>query len=785
MRRRQNHGQLTKSLAVQLDDLEQSLARSALIWLCIAQRPLRAHELWIAMQLEPLQDAKLIEQLVSGSQSLDDKQAAANLKDLLGDAVTTQPEDSNESKILVACADQGLFTMRGHLHDQNGVHPRLSFSSSEAHLVSANACMTLCSATTLHLANVHEESIVSPLVMYAWTYWRTHLSLSGHQLSDQAVAECFNTMVHRVCIDASVFLLGLNAFFTSPIGLSATENHRDCFASILEVQTALECLNIALADLVQDHDHSTALSTAYTLGHGARPPVLLCADIARGLGRICVALSLTPIYEAFLEQYDNNSSPFDVLAHLTSWMEAVASYPKWKELSESQRLDAFDISNPSAPGSNVAQRIRQRRTKMVSDEPLPQDNKEKRLAAVTKIKKPPGVSSTRWFISGIIYKIGPLTASGLQSQPQPSSSFAAVPLYMYSFDPPIPLLQRFIPSLRHHPSSLPSSSMRNHWSRTKPALLSDGPGVALLHCGAAVLAHHVRRMLVPWLGAWVRDDPLEDLRMARGNPDFFLDEALAVPSCARLALMHLQKWAFDLAAALLVRLVTAANGRVPPRLLRATGLSPLLLERGMSVAKVCYLAWTLAAAEYMFARTLSALAFALAFAKLGPLSPAGSANRAALALVLRKHPAGAALSACQVVLYTTYGIVPTALGAVACAARGRPGLLVVLGALGGGVWSVLRYRARLFILLEMSSMFVVIGCVAVLFGLLALEVLADPLGVRVSAARARSSAEVLRRALPPGAEERIEILRRKPLVHEARQEEASSQSKSAADTRML
>ncbi|EOO00294.1 hypothetical protein UCRPA7_4223 [Phaeoacremonium minimum UCRPA7] len=297
--------------------------------------------------------------------------------------------------------------------------------------------------------------------------------------------------------------------------------------------------------------------------------------------------------------------------------------------------------------------------------------------------------------------------------------------------------------------------MANLWRRTNPALFRDGYRTAFLQFGIAVLVHHIRRILVPWLGAWMYNDPLEGLRLARGNPEVFLDEMLDF-SWPWLAFMYIQKWAFDLAGAYLAGLLVLTNGRLPWRFRAQPQASPLLPKRAMATAKVCYLAWMLACAEYMFARTLSTVSFGIAYAKLGLLSPANSANRAALDLVLRKHWSKAPLNACQLVAYTARGVIPMVVGAVANAARGRPGLLLALSTLGGGVWMVIRYRSRFFIALEMSSMFVVIGCAAVLFALLGREFVADPLGLGVSTAMARRSGNMLREAV------QVERLKRAP-----------------------
>ena len=208
----QDHGQVRVRLAKldeHLNEAEQSLARSALMWLHVAQRPLCAHELWMALQIEASQDIERIERLVTESGHVKGQSAVASLQALIGDLVTIRPGNADGSEMHVSCCDHGVFSILNHIQDeaQAGQHTsRLSFATPEAHLLASDVCMKICSATTLRLAHVHDNSTDSSLIIYAWNYWSTHLSSSGFQLSNQDVASRFNEMATRVCTDASMFL---------------------------------------------------------------------------------------------------------------------------------------------------------------------------------------------------------------------------------------------------------------------------------------------------------------------------------------------------------------------------------------------------------------------------------------------------------------------------------------------------------------------------------------------------------------------------------------------------
>src|SRR5512142_1270976 len=86
-----NHGRLRAQLAALLaahpGDADLLLVRSALMWLCVAARPLLAHELWIALRVEESLDLEHIERLLSEPGYVDDRAAVASLRKLLGGLV--------------------------------------------------------------------------------------------------------------------------------------------------------------------------------------------------------------------------------------------------------------------------------------------------------------------------------------------------------------------------------------------------------------------------------------------------------------------------------------------------------------------------------------------------------------------------------------------------------------------------------------------------------------------------------------------------------------------------
>ena len=72
---------------------------------------------------------------------------------------------------------------------------------------------------------------------------------------------------------------------------------------------------------------------------------------------------------------------------------------------------------------------------------------------------------------------------------------------------------------------------------------------------------------------------------------------------------------------------------------------------------------------------------------------------------------------------------------------------------------LLRYRRIFFIALQISEMFVAIGYLLVGMGVLARELVADPLGLAASTTAARKRGLRARSVFPRGAAERERLLR--------------------------
>ncbi|EJT68704.1 hypothetical protein GGTG_13731, partial [Gaeumannomyces tritici R3-111a-1] len=139
----------------------------------------------------------------------------------------------------------------------------------------------------------------------------------------------------------------------------------------------------------------------------------------------------------------------------------------------------------------------------------------------------------------------------------PSSSLAALALQVQHVHHPFQALGAPPPTTcRSAPDSALSVGTLRLWTDCKAVTLAGGccggyRSTALL-LAAALLLNHARRVLLPWLGAYVHAHPVESLRVARSRPDLLVEETLAATDGAAVAFMYCQRAAFDAAGAFLM-----------------------------------------------------------------------------------------------------------------------------------------------------------------------------------------------------------------------------------------
>ncbi|KAH8885336.1 hypothetical protein GQ53DRAFT_696245 [Thozetella sp. PMI_491] len=813
------------------------------MWLSVAQRPLRAHEVWVALQVADSRDMEHIERLLTDPAYADDQKAAASLENLLHRLVALTPDVEDPRRVVAALCDAELQTFLHHLGAEDGsdMLRSLAFSSAQAHAMAASVAMVICSVTALRLAHVHDRNSASGLVLYAWNHWSAHLAVSGISLAHESAAGLVESMIYGVCIDILAFLLSLNDFITGPIDFPATDNRPEWAVRVKHIQDILERPLVLLSSVTKYEGYASSLQSARqtfdawkysggpspapgktesgsvpflentgllvplraaeskvetlridkvlrdaepALGRGDRQLVRAFAEISRSLRCLAVALAPAPIYDQLLNQHTAPWSPLDVLVNAANWMEAVASYPFWNEMPQESAYDPLLITDTNDANYEAAALVLGR---LQSGLGRPKKSTP-RLPASRSFQFHAGLSRPRWLVASFLDKVKAprgqttFTINDLRLLRQRTSSFQSFPAEMQAGGDSLRFLYRLVPnslrrlyhrrvapffasgffqSIDEFSSGLFTGGVAQNWPLLKSAILADGYRTAGVYFGIAVLLHQIRRMLLPWLCAYMWYSPLEDLRVALSNPDFFLEEALSF-SWTWALFMYGQKLVCDVAGGLAMGLLILNNGRVPAETIETLRDSPSLIpyfERFMEVCKVGYIAWAFATIEYVLARAINTYSFGIAYWKL--LS-GGDVEHLALGNILKENWTKLPLNAWQMFYYLRSAVWPLLWSSVLCAVLGQPGLLAIVLTTVGGVWAILKYRSKVFIALEVSGFFIALGLAALSGILLLVEFVDDPVGLKASTTRMRKRGNKARKDLPPGANARTQILSRRP-----------------------
>ena len=255
------------------------LVQSALMWLLVSQRPLRAHELWIALRIQELKDPEDIVRLCAEGRSThtDEREAASFLQSLLGEVITLAEDPSSRDGIRVAfrsseahASISGVFETTARDSELSS----LSFTVSEAHKVLAGVCMSVCSATTLYMGYPRKDNEASSLMLYSWSHWSTHLALSGCSVGDTGVLRTVDSMIYSICADTLALLVSLSDFITSPISFPSAMDWMESAEKVQQVQVSLENPLLLLATVVRGDQYPQSRQDAHPASELFRDPML-------------------------------------------------------------------------------------------------------------------------------------------------------------------------------------------------------------------------------------------------------------------------------------------------------------------------------------------------------------------------------------------------------------------------------------------------------------------------------------------------------------------------------
>lgn len=523
------------------------------------------------------------------------------------------------------------------------------------------------------------------------------------------------------------------------------------------------------------------------------------SEIAQGLRHVCLSLAHPTLYGVLLRGLDDKISPMHILAKTAELMDKITAYARCEERRSGNRTGAdepfqvLDCTSESYFNSSLVRHYLS--DHYDSEGALSCDVcKAVRITSTGFVNKPESISNARWYAAMTVTWLKGLVApnsdnaianSSWHSFDPTTSSFSCLPSHIYM--PPRDLLQ-YVGCLEGGPVNLVFEFVQNRlvqlyhwkrepnlrllsldpvtcyssladrisWSQLRSALLSSGYRAALIQAMAAIVLYHVRRFFAPWLGAFLFPNPMDDFRLAISRPEVLLQETLS-STWTDACFSFLQRCLFDIAALVIMNVVSVNNGRPPIDVLsRPTARQDAL----MCLAKILCWFYGFVTLEYIFCRGLNAVSLLVSVAKLVTCGQDGHlALLAAIQAYLTEVPV--------VVLMTRYYIyhafVPVIKGSTSSTLHGHASVLCALTALVSGVGAALQLRWKLgFLWLELSNFSAVLVMFVIVILILGYEFVRDPVGIEDSTAWARKRAEEAQESL--GHEDlmkRLEVIRRK------------------------
>ncbi|EXV04594.1 hypothetical protein X797_002275 [Metarhizium robertsii] len=243
-------------------------------------------------------------------------------------------------------------------------------------------------------------------------------------------------------------------------------------------------------------------------------------------------------------------------------------------------------------------------------------------------------------------------------------------------------------------------------------IFRNGPFGAVLFVLAATLANHVRRVLVPWLGQFIWWHAIENMKLARSSPHYFVEESLSFTWSEVLF------WVCCTVIGCFV-LTGIQNGLVSEEGTSShqkdTSSTPLLAldgerEVALGIHDMLCMAMSLTLMEGYYTQACFSAAYMYALSRL--VVYGGAVERAFLWSCISERWLHAVFQ-CGLVLYWAYvHFLPTARSIARATGAGKPAMGMVHGIIWGGTAYLVRYSNKYFLFLELSDMLVTLGWMA-------------------------------------------------------------------------
>jgi hypothetical protein len=394
---------------------ERKRISSALFWLCVKMRSMTTSELLTLALLEDRYDSLTLDD-VDGPQKTDVR-AAEELKELLG--ATIEIVDAGGGVFTVQICNSTLrdFLMREQVGIKVAADERVdapfTFTRSEAEAHCARICMSICSVSTLRLAERPRLLGQAHVLEYAWQFWAHHFNNSSHNLRKISMVKSFDSMLLFTVTDSLSMMESLAHFLNHRLQMSRGSS-MESLEAVRSTQIAQEAIAKSLRQLVtisQSLPLSRALQsqrdtqerransgrisplrnrfgpfrqaaaylaksnrektdlTSLQIDRFLPPSNLLpedassaLADLARGLRLVTATIAVNPVYgEKGVLSGSSNFTPVTALVHISNLFELAASFSFWPQKSVSLSVDPlsyFDLpsGDPFAKHAVVVRR---------------------------------------------------------------------------------------------------------------------------------------------------------------------------------------------------------------------------------------------------------------------------------------------------------------------------------------------------------------------------------------------------------------------------------------------
>ncbi|KAK0624249.1 hypothetical protein B0T14DRAFT_565536 [Immersiella caudata] len=266
----------------------------------------------------------------------------------------------------------------------------------------------------------------------------------------------------------------------------------------------------------------------------------------------------------------------------------------------------------------------------------------------------------------------------------------------------------------------------------KTALLASGYRTSLAYLITAILLNHLGCTFTPWLASYIWNTPLEDLRLARSNPDVFLSELLSTP-WTLLFLGPIKRYLttrlFDITTRFAVRSTpTTTHSTFRASLTRGTAtLFSLSLHLSNIEYTITLLLHTTATLLSLFSLLTGPPVYQQALYQIlsGTFPDRSISSHPQLTI----PPLHSVLKILYIAVFLSWNIlfevIPLTFESLRCAKRGRPSALIFLLSTAGFTTMLLRYRSTFFIALQVHRMFVALGLFFLMLGMLYWEYVSD------------------------------------------------------------